>query len=552
MTLNESTKSGQEKAASSLAREWREDHDRLQAIMDNCTACIYVKDIEGRYLFVNRQFETLFRISRQNLIGLTDVEIFPALDAASYRTNDLQVLKAGKPMEWEETAPHPDGPHDYVSLKFPMRDPAGKIYGLCGISTDITEFKRIQQERDQFFNVTLDMLGIADFNGYFRQLNPSWERTLGWTTAELMAKPYIEFVHPEDRASTIAEAQKLQGGGNTISFENRYLCADGSCKWLLWNATPIPNQQLIYAAARDITGRKDDEKKLAETAAELRKVMAAEREVSLQFKKAQGQLMQAEKMVALGQMVAGVAHEINNPLSFVNNNMAVLERDLGILRELLHRYQEAEQTLGRPEAFQKVHEYADEIDAPYTLANLDGIVARSKEGLKRIQHIVGDLREFARDSDKDWHEVDLNAGIESTLNIVQLRAARKKVLIETTLGPLPRVKCHPAKINQVVMNLVANAIDACKEGGQVQVVSRLADSHVEIHIIDNGCGINPAIRDKIFDPFFTTKAPGMGTGLGLSISHSIVEAHGGRIEMKCPPAGGAHFTVVLPVRSTNA
>jgi len=530
-----------------MAREWREDRDRLQAIMDNCTACIYVKDIEGHYLFVNRQFETLFRISRQNLIGLTDVEIFPPVDAAAFRANDVKVLKAGKPMEWEETAPHPDGPHDYVSLKFPMRDPAGNIYGLCGISTDITEFKRIQQERDQFFRVTLDMLGIADFNGYFRQLNPFWERVLGWTTAELMAKPYIEFVHPEDRARTIAEAQKLQGGGNTISFENRYLCADGSYKWLLWNATPIPNQQIIYAAARDITQRKDDEKKLAETAAELRKVMAAEREVSQQFKKAQGQLMQAEKMVALGQMVSGVAHEVNNPLSLVINNMAVLERDLGIMRELLHRYQEAEQTFGRPEAFQNVHEYADEIDAPYTLTSLEGILARSREGLKRIQHIVGDLREFARDSDKDWHEVDLNAGIESTLNIVQMRASRKKVQIETTLGPLPRVKCHPAKINQVVMNLVANAIDACKEGGKVQVVSRMSGSHVEIHILDNGCGINPAIRDKIFDPFFTTKAPGMGTGLGLSISHSIMHDHGGRIEMESPTEGGAHFTVVLPV-----
>ena len=216
------------------------------------------------------------------------------------------------------------------------------------------------------------------------------------------------------------------------------------------------------------------------------------------------------------------------------------------MRELLTRYQNAERDLGRPEAFQKVHEYAQEIDAPYTLANLEGILARSKDGLKRGIHQDRSarlLRDFGRDSDKDWHEVDLNGGIESTLNIIKLRASRKKVILETDLDPLPHVQCQPAKINQVVLNLVANAIDACKEGGKVIVRSRRSGPNLEIHVIDNGCGIDPAIRDKIFDPFFTTKPPGMGTGLGLSISHSIMEEHGGRIEMesKVGEGGGGSF-----------
>jgi len=547
MTRQDSIAVGQEPVALSVAREWRDDRDRLQAIMDNCTACIYLKDLEGRYLYINRQFESLFHISRQTILGKTDFDIFSAAHAAAFRANDLKVLQGGKPMEWEEVAPHDDGPHDYVSLKFPMRDTAGAIYGVCGISSDITLFKRIEQERNQFFTVTLDMLCIADFKGYFRRLNPSWERTLGWTVEELMAKPYLEFVHPEDREVTALESRKLQEGGNTISFENRYLCADGSYKWLLWNAIPLPNQQLIYAAARDITQRKEAEKQLADSAAELQKAAASERQATQQFKKAQSQMVQAEKMVALGQMVAGVAHEINNPLSYVTNNVAVLERDLAVLRELLTRYQDAERELGRPDAFHKVHDYANEVDAPYTLANLDGILARSKDGLKRIHQIVRDLREFARDSDKDWHEVDVNAGIESTLNVIKLRATRKKVLLETDLDPLPRVQCHPARINQVVLNLVANAIDACKEGGKVIVRSRRSGPNLEIHVIDNGSGIDPAIRDKVFDPFFTTKPPGMGTGLGLSISHSIMEDHGGRIDLETAAGAGTHFTVVLPI-----
>jgi signal transduction histidine kinase len=194
---------------------------------------------------------------------------------------------------------------------------------------------------------------------------------------------------------------------------------------------------------------------------------------------------------------------------------------------------------------------AAEMDVCYTLGNLEGILQRSREGLKRIQQIVLDLRGFARSSEfGDLQQgVDMNAAIESTLNIVRGQAKRRNVEVESQLAPLPPIACYPAKMNQVVLNLVANAIDACCEGGKVIVRTTTLPDGVEIHVIDNGCGIDPAVREKIFDPFFSTKPQGVGTGLGLSISHGIVNEHGGRISVESTPGRGSQFTVFLPAKA---
>jgi PAS domain S-box-containing protein len=415
-----------------------------------------------------------------------------------------------------------------------------------------------EAELDRFFTLSLDMLCIAGFDGYFKRLNPAWEKTLGWSNEQLLEKPYLDFVHPEDREATIAEAQKLAGGDyHTISFENRYRCLDGAYKWMLWNAAPLGSNQLIYAAARDITLRKEAEKHLSlayrqaqEIAGNLEQAVESERKAHKELKRTQSRLVQSERLIALGQMVAGVAHEINNPLTFLTNNFVVLERDVLALRDLLARYQEADAGLRQqqPELFQKLTDQAAAADLPYILANLDGIFSRSREGLKRIQHIVRDLRNFARLDEGDLHEINLNTGIESTINIVRGQATKKKVELIVDFGSLPLVTCYPAKINQVVLNLLINAVDACPDNGKVTVRTCTGGRGVEIHVIDNGCGIPPAIRDRIFDPFFTTKPPGKGTGLGLSISHGIVEDHGGTIEVESIPGEGAHFTVSLPLR----
>jgi signal transduction histidine kinase len=304
------------------------------------------------------------------------------------------------------------------------------------------------------------------------------------------------------------------------------------------------NRELEQTAA-ELTS---SNQQLHELAVDLRETAASERRAHEELKKAQSQLVQSEKLAALGQLVAGVAHEINNPLSFVSNNVAVLQRDVRALRELLTLYQEAEAVLEQqlPGLRARVRELEERIDLCYTLSNLDGLVDRSREGLKRIQQIVKDLRDFARLDESDLHEVDLNAGIRSTINIIQGEAKKEQITLELELEPLPPVLCYPAKVNQVILNLVTNALDACSQGGKVTIGTRALAEGVEITVADNGSGIDPAIREKIFDPFFTTKPQGKGTGLGLSISYGIVQAHGGSIDFDSTLNQGSCFKVRFP------
>ncbi len=256
----------------------------------------------------------------------------------------------------------------------------------------------------------------------------------------------------------------------------------------------------------------------------------------------------SEKFASLGQIAAGIAHEINNPLAFVSNNLAVIERDCRAVRDILSLYGQGTAVLGEHAAplTAKIAELAEQIDLPYTLENLPDMLARSREGIKRIERIICDLRDFVRLDEGDFDDADLNAGVVSTVRMVQSKANDRDVILDLDLQPLPPVACFPAKINQVVMNLVVNGIDACVDGGRVTVATRRQGSEVCISVQDTGIGIDPAIGGRIFDPFFTTKPVGSGTGLGLSISYGIIRDHGGRIDFNSSPGHGSTFQVHLP------
>jgi len=270
-----------------------------------------------------------------------------------------------------------------------------------------------------------------------------------------------------------------------------------------------------------------------------------------ELKRAETQLVQSERLSSLGHVVAGVAHEINNPLAHVTNNVALIERDVGHLHDLIRLYQQAEGTLEQhqQELLSNIHALAEQMDLTYVLDHVPALMTRSREGLKRIEKIVRDLRDFVRLDEAELKDADLNDNIHSTLNLLRSQASARDVSLLVDTVPLPPVTCFVAKINQVLLSLIVNGIEACDPGGRVTVSSRPGpEGGVILEVADTGRGIDPSVLGRIFDPFFTTKPIGQGTGLGLAISHGIVKSHGGTIEVESQPGFGSRFRVRLPLR----
>jgi len=285
---------------------------------------------------------------------------------------------------------------------------------------------------------------------------------------------------------------------------------------------------------------------------ELSTLNAAMQRMNASLEEAQNQVIQAEKLASIGQMSAGVAHEINNPVAFVLSNLGSLESYVAQICELLGRYVEGERALSPlPPALAPARALRESKDFDFLRGDIVTLLAESRDGLMRVKRIVQDLRDFSRGgADETWQFVDLHAALDSTLNIVR-NEIKYKASIVRSYGDLPEIQCLPSRLNQVFLNLLVNAGHAIDAHGTITVSTGIAGPEVWVRIADTGCGIAPEHLNRIFEPFFTTKPVGQGTGLGLSVSYAIVRKHGGRIEVESAVGRGTRFTVFLPVRQMH-
>lgn len=264
-------------------------------------------------------------------------------------------------------------------------------------------------------------------------------------------------------------------------------------------------------------------------------------------------VVQSEKLASLGMLSAGVAHEINNPLAYIGNNLAVLERDSRSLLDVITAYEKSRDVPadGFPGVLAEIDGLAEECDLPYIKENLDKILTSTRQGVKRVAEIVNNLRGFARLDRAAVDQIDIHEALSSALELIRGRLQRRHITVEERRGELPLVAASQVQVNQVFLNLLVNAMQAIesthREDGRIVIQTRSIGREVIIEVGDNGCGIPAEVLPQIFDPFFTTKPVGDGTGLGLSITHGIVQDHAGRMEVESSPGQGTRFRVILPV-----
>ena len=415
----------------------------------------------------------------------------------------------------------------------------------------------VESSEDAIISKTLD--------GVIVSWNLGAERIFGYKVKEVLGQ-HGTILIPLDRINEEAQIlQKLRQGERVEHFETVRQHKDGTLIDISLTISPIKNPTGtiigVSKIARDISTRKQIEKALQDSEAQLRQKAIELETTLLELKRTQTQLVQNEKMSSLGQLVAGMAHEINNPVNFIYANLKPANEYIQDLLRLLRLYQKY-----YPRPVAEIQYESEEIDLDFLVGDLPKLLSSMEVGAVRIQTIVRSLRNFSRMDEAEIKQVNIHEGIDSTLMILQHRLKGKfdqEIKVVKNYGNLPLVECKASQLNQVFMNIICNAIDALEERdlqrtfseieqqpSQILICTKMLDSHhVQIRIVDNGLGIAKFAQERLFDPFFTTKPVGKGTGLGLSISYQIVtEKHNGSLRCHSIPDRETEFVIEIPIR----
>ena len=521
-------------------RRTEEQLVKLSRAVEQSANLVIIADTQGRIEYVNPNFTQVTGYTPDEVIGQNPRILKSEKTSPEEFRRLWETITSGREWRGEFLNKMKNGELCWASASIsPIRNHQGVITHFVAIEEDISELKRAEEalrasERRyrQLTEATLDAIVVADERGVISLFNAAAQRTFGYSEQEVLGQPLTILMPPEYHEAHqrglrhYLETREARVVGRTIELRGRRKDGEVFPLELSLSAVELPEEIYFLGAIRDLTERQ----------------------------RLQARIVQAEKLASLGLMSAGVAHEINNPLAYVANNLAVLERDIRGLTALVAAYEAAQAILesARPDLAAQVAQLAEEIDLPYVKEHIEQIVSSTRQGVKRVADIVQNLRGFARLDQAAVGWVNLHDAITSSLEMIRGRLGRCHIVVEQQFGDLPLVMCAPAQINQVFLNLLVNALQAIeatsKGGGRIEIRTRAAGDEVIVEVADDGRGIPAELLPRIFDPFFTTKAVGEGTGLGLSISHGIVSDHGGRIEVENTPGQGSRFRVILPIR----
>ena len=400
------------------------------------------------------------------------------------------------------------------------------------LEQEIIEHKKMEKEaresKEKLRTITdtaKDAIIMIDTDGKVSFCNSASEKIFGYTAREIMGKNVHSLLCPQkyfgDMKKGFAKFRETGQGtfiGNT--YELSAIRKDGTefPIELSLSAIRIEGEWHSVGVVRDVSERKKME----------------------QF------LLLSDKMAAIGQLAAGVAHEINNPIGFISSNLGTFEKYLSDLTEFVHAESQVIALFKEDESIKELNAKRADLDIDYIIEDVVHLIKESLEGCYRVKKIVMDLKSFSRVDEEDYHSADINECIESTINIVW-NELKYKAKLNKELGNIPPTKCNAQQLNQVFMNLLVNASQAIKKQGNILVKTWQENNSILVNISDTGCGIPGNNIQRIFEPFFTTKEVGKGTGLGLSITYDIIKKHNGDITVQSEEGKGTTFTVKIPI-----
>lgn len=536
-----------------------ESERRARALFEGIEDAVFVHSPEGHILDANPAASRLLGYSHAELLALSTRDIDDPEFASGYQARLHQQLNKGR-LACEGRHRSKFGRIIPVEINSAMIQ-FGNERAVLAVVRDVTERNSLEETRRQFAEAqarnareieaknlaltqsearyrhltesSLDAIVLANSAGRITLFNPAAEAIFGYRREEVEGEALTTLIpaglreaHTEGM-ERFARTRVARLVGKTVELRGLRKNGEEFPLELSLNAVELAGELQFIGSIRDLTERHRMRDMLAQT----------------------------EKLASIGLLSAGVAHEINNPLAYVANNLAVLERDFKGVLGLLALYETADEALAQtaPNILERLRAISDDFDWPYVKENLGRMIGRTRDGVQRVANIVQGLRSLARTSPPKMESARLPDLVEAALEVI--RGRLKSHNIETVIehGDLPPVVCVPSQISQVVLNLMLNAAQAIeatgrKDGGIIRCTSRREGEAVVLSISDNGCGIDPESIPKLFDPFFTTKPVGEGTGLGLSISHGIVTGHGGRIDVESHPERGTSFRVTLPLK----